>query len=88
MTPHIILAMVMVFGITMLISSKSFGVELYRGKDAEVTLDSTLSFGLQWRVQKRDSNIIGIANGGEAYSVNYDDGSQLLKGDWSAARPN
>ncbi|MBR9986612.1 MAG: DUF1302 family protein, partial [Desulfosarcina sp.] len=41
----------------------------------DISLDSILSYGLQYRVQDRDEGIVGIANGGEAYSVNYDDGN-------------
>lgn len=37
-------------------------------------LDSTVSYGAQWRVDQRDPSLIGIANGGTARSVNGDDG--------------
>jgi hypothetical protein len=30
---------------------------------------------MKWRTEKRDPGIVGIANGGEAHSVNYDDGN-------------
>lgn len=43
--------------------------------DAQGSLDSTLSYGLSWRMQDADEDIIGIANGGTAYSVNGDDGN-------------
>ena len=39
------------------------------------SLDSTLSYGLSWRMDDQDKDIIGVANGGNAYSVNYDDGN-------------
>jgi hypothetical protein len=39
------------------------------------SLDSTLSYGLSWRLDDQDQSIIGIAEGGKAYSVNYDDGN-------------
>ncbi len=39
------------------------------------SFDTTLSAGIAWRVQDRDENIVGIANGGNAYSVNSDDGN-------------
>ena len=39
------------------------------------SLDTTISYGARWRVQDRDKAIIGIANGGTAYSVNGDDGN-------------
>ncbi len=37
-------------------------------------LDLTLAYGLMSRTQKRDPDFIGIANGGNAASVNLDDG--------------
>lgn len=37
-------------------------------------LDNRLSVGSIFRVEKRDPNLIGIANGGKAYSTNGDDG--------------
>lgn len=40
-----------------------------------IQLDSTISYGLQWRVQDRDKDIIGLANGGTKHSCNYDDGN-------------
>lgn len=39
------------------------------------SLDSTLSYGATWRVQDQDSEIVGLANGGKAFSVNGDDGN-------------
>lgn len=39
------------------------------------SLDTTLSFGVSLRTEDPDSRIIGIANGGSAYSVNADDGN-------------
>jgi len=59
----------------MVLPPPATALELYRKNDWEVNLDSTLSWGLQWRVEKRDPGIIGIANGGDANSVNYDDGN-------------
>ena len=43
--------------------------------ELEGSLDTTISYGARWRVQDRDKAIIGIANGGTAYSVNGDDGN-------------
>jgi len=37
--------------------------------------DTTLSYGLSYRADKPDKRIIGIANGGSAFSVNGDDGN-------------
>ncbi len=47
-----------------------FGDEGYDG-----SFDTTLSYGLSWRVVDRDQAIIGIPNGGTAFSVNGDDGN-------------
>ncbi len=43
--------------------------------EVDGSLDSTLSFGMSWRVSEQDNDIIGKANGGRAYSVNGDDGN-------------
>jgi hypothetical protein len=43
------------------------------------SLDTTLSYGLMWRVQDRDQRLIGTANGGTARSVNFDDGNLNYK---------
>lgn len=53
----------------------SHSFSLYDNDGITANLDSTLSWGLQYRVQERADNIVGRANGGEAYSVNYDDGN-------------
>lgn len=42
--------------------------------EVEGSLDSTLSYGMSWRMSAQDKDIIGLANGGRAYSVNGDDG--------------
>lgn len=39
------------------------------------SVDTTLSYGLTWRVDDRDDRLVGTANGGSARSVNYDDGN-------------
>jgi len=43
--------------------------------EVDGSLDSTLSYGMSWRVADRDKDIVGLANGGRAYSVNGDDGN-------------
>lgn len=43
--------------------------------DVYVRFDTTLSQGVTVRTSERDADIIGIANGGTAYSVNHDDGT-------------
>ncbi|HLE60621.1 MAG TPA: DUF1302 family protein, partial [Thermoanaerobaculaceae bacterium] len=47
----------------------------YQSGDFRLSLGTTLSYGLTWRVGDRDTRIIGLANGGTAYSVNGDDGN-------------
>lgn len=39
------------------------------------SLDTTFSYGQSYRVQSRDSDLIGVLNGGKAFSVNGDDGN-------------
>jgi hypothetical protein len=43
--------------------------------DAQGSLDSTLSYGLSWRMSDQDKDIIGLTEGGNAYSHNFDDGN-------------
>ncbi len=45
------------------------------GDEVSGNLDTTLSYGAAWRMKDQDSDLIGTANGGDAYSVNYDDGN-------------
>lgn len=40
-----------------------------------LTLENKLSIGTAWRVQNRDEGLVGIANGGKAFSTNGDDGN-------------
>ncbi len=47
----------------------------FENDNVRIQLDSTISYGLQWRVESRDKDIIGLANGGTKHSVNYDDGN-------------
>lgn len=48
------------------------------GENGEFTWswDNTLSYGLLWRISNPDEDLIGLAAGGHAYSVNGDDGNQ------------
>lgn len=39
------------------------------------SLDTTLSYGQLYRVQSRAANLVGVQNGGTAFSVNGDDGN-------------
>jgi len=43
--------------------------------DIRGSLDTTLSYGMSFRVADREAGLIGIANGGERYSINGDDGN-------------
>lgn len=54
--------------------------------EVEGSLDTTVSAGVSWRTQSRDNDIIGLANGGRAFSINYDNGNlNYDQGDvWSA----
>jgi hypothetical protein len=47
----------------------------FGGEEVTGSLDTTISYGTRWRTEDRDERIIGIANGGTAYSVNGDDGN-------------
>ena len=40
-----------------------------------ISWDNTLTYGLSYRIGDQDPSIIGLANGGEAFSVNGDDGN-------------
>lgn len=54
--------------------SPATGIQFDVG-DLNGSLDTTLSYGLSWRVQQRDNRLVGLANGGQAYSQNGDDGN-------------
>ena len=43
--------------------------------EVQASLDTTVSYGLNWRASERDQDLIGTMNGGSAYSVNGDDGN-------------
>lgn len=43
--------------------------------DVRGNLDTTLSYGLSWRMEGRDKDLIGLQEGGRAYSHNFDDGN-------------
>jgi hypothetical protein len=47
----------------------------FQSGDVVGSLDSTLSYGLTWRAKDQDPDLIGLANGGNAFSVNGDDGN-------------
>ena len=45
------------------------------GRPFSYNFDTTLSYGMSFRLEDRDSRIIGLTNGGTAFSVNGDDGN-------------
>lgn len=47
----------------------------FREGNLEGSIDTTLSLGMQYRLQDPDPDLIGLANGGTAFSVNYDNGN-------------
>ncbi len=49
-------------------------VDLSKG-ELKFLVDTTLSWGANWRLDDRDLRIIGLPEGGTAYSVNGDDGN-------------
>jgi hypothetical protein len=55
-------------------SSQAFAIQFETG-ELQGSLDTTVSYGLRWRVQGRDKDIIGLTNGGNAFSVNGDNGN-------------
>ena len=44
------------------------------GNDVKASFDTTISYGVSVRADARDNTLVGIANGGQARSVNEDDG--------------
>jgi hypothetical protein len=64
-------------GFTFLLSAVSpfiANAATWTDENTKVTFDSTVSFGSIARVAKRDKDLIGIANGGTAPSLNSDEG--------------
>lgn len=43
--------------------------------EVQGSFDSTLSYGLSWRMDKQDKDIISLQEGGRAFSGNFDDGN-------------
>jgi hypothetical protein len=53
---------------------------------ADATLTTKLSMGAAWRLEERDPDLVGLGNGGNAYSTNGDDGNLAWdKGDMVSA---
>lgn len=51
------------------------GEEFQLTDDITLQVDSTLSFGASFRLQDQNPDIIGVANGGNFNSINYDNGN-------------
>jgi hypothetical protein len=51
----------------------SWGLDFEKGK-LQGSWDTTITFGVGWRLDDPDPELIGLVNGGRAYSVNGDDG--------------
>ncbi|MDT8421851.1 MAG: DUF1302 domain-containing protein [Desulfuromonadales bacterium] len=60
--------------VSVLFAVSSFAFQFEYG-DLQGSLDSTLSYGSTWRVNDQDPDLIGTAAGGNARSVNFDDGN-------------
>lgn len=67
-------AVALVALIVALASAPAGAANVEKGK-LSVSWDNTLSWGANWRVEGQDPSIIGIRNGGTAFSVNGDDGN-------------
>ena len=57
------------------LSSRSARAEVFRAGPIDGILDVTLAYGVVSRTQSPDLDFVGIANGGNAPSVNFDDGN-------------
>ena len=65
----------LILGLLLFLATPAAAFQFTLGEEIQASLDTTVSYGLNWRVAERDQDIIGIANGGKAYSVNGDDGN-------------
>ncbi len=68
------LAWLLVVPVFLMFETQCRAIRLTDG-ELESRLDTTVSWGANWRVQHRDGSIVGTANGGHAHSVNADDGN-------------
>ncbi len=61
--------------LSLTLSAKLHAMEIETGNGAvSGSFDTTVSTGAAWRVEKRDEDLIGMYNGGNASHVNGDDG--------------
>lgn len=59
----------------LVVASPATAFQFTLGEEIKGSLDTTLSYGLNYRTAERDKAIIGTVNGGTAYSANGDDGN-------------
>ena len=59
---------------TLLVAVPALAIELNLGEISGF-FDTTLTWGSSYRLEGRDPSIIGVNNGGEACSLNGDDGN-------------
>lgn len=64
--------------LAMLCASPAVAFQFNLG-DANGSLDSTLSYGVSWRLHNQDERLISLQEGGTAYSGNFDDGNLNYK---------
>ncbi len=73
------LAVSLTLGVTNVAQAKSWTTD---DGDWTIQFDSTWTIGSSWRLEDRDMRLVGIANGGSAFSTNGDDGNlNFDKGD-------
>ncbi len=56
------------------VGSPALAIEFSSG-ELKGNVDTTLSYGATWRLNDQNERLIGVANGGRAFSVNGDDGN-------------
>ncbi len=61
-------------GLVLLLATPAGAISFGKG-ELTFTWDTTISWGAQYRLDKADPALIGLANGGQAFSVNGDDGN-------------
>ncbi|MCD6293247.1 MAG: DUF1302 domain-containing protein [Deltaproteobacteria bacterium] len=67
--------LIMIFAGALWFSPQAQAFTAFENDAVRIQVDSTISYGLMWRVQSRDDDIIGLANDGNKHSCNYDDGN-------------
>jgi hypothetical protein len=60
---------------TLLLPLTASASKLFRLGEVEGIVNFSLAYGLLARVEQRDSDLVGVGNGGTAFSVNIDDGN-------------